>query len=34
MEKEIDIIIDDNELGEQTGNEIDETIEAYEESSK
>lgn len=33
MEKELDIIIDDNELGELTGDEIEATIDNYEEMS-
>jgi hypothetical protein len=33
MEKEIEIIIDDPELGELTGEEIDEVIENYEDNS-
>lgn len=33
MEKELEIIIDDNELGELTGDEIDETIENYGKST-
>ena len=33
MKKELEIMIDDNELGELTGGEIDETIENYEEAT-
>jgi hypothetical protein len=33
MEKELEIIIDDNELGQLTGDEIDETIDNYQEAT-
>lgn len=33
MEKELEIIIDDNELGELEGGEIDEVITNYEENT-
>ena len=33
MEKELEIIIDDNELGEASGEDVEKVIENYEESS-
>lgn len=33
MEKELEITIDDNELGELAGDEIEATIDNYEEQS-
>jgi len=33
MEKELEIIIDDNELGELSGDEIEETLENYEKQT-